>query len=110
MTSPATTSRLGSTAAPQAADGGRALPRAAQDAPDADGLAILGIAIRSLERDEGVASIRDLLHDGGPHQVVIANAHTLNCAFVDPSYREILRGAALVLRDDCPVNNLWKSV
>ena len=34
-----------------------------------------------------------------PHQIVLANAHTLNLAWDDPAYRRVLTDATLVLRD-----------
>lgn len=62
-------------------------------------MAILGVCFSPLELDQAVAHIRSLLRNGGVHQVVLANAHTMNCAYVDASYRSALQRASLVLRD-----------
>ena len=43
--------------------------------------------------------IRDMLGRPYAQQVVIANAHTLNLAYEDPTYREQLCRASLILRD-----------
>src|SRR5204862_1439557 len=42
---------------------------------------------------------RTMLESARPHHVVLANAHTVNCAYADAAYRRILQHAALVLRD-----------
>lgn len=60
---------------------------------------VLGVPFAAVDYAGGVARVRGLLTDGGTHQVVIANAHTLNLAARDPAYHAVLRGAALVLRD-----------
>jgi exopolysaccharide biosynthesis WecB/TagA/CpsF family protein len=60
---------------------------------------ILGIPFSTLDRDGAVARIRAMLRDGGRHHLAIANAHTVNCAAVDPACHAALRRAALVLRD-----------
>lgn len=72
-----------------------------RDAPPtrADRVAILGVHFSPLELDQAVASIRSMLRSRGAHQVVLANAHTMNCAYVDPLYRDALQRASLVLRD-----------
>ncbi|HSQ00664.1 MAG TPA: WecB/TagA/CpsF family glycosyltransferase [Candidatus Dormibacteraeota bacterium] len=60
---------------------------------------VLGVPFSPLDFDQAVERIRAMLRAGTPHQVVLANAHTLDCAWSDPSYGDILRSAALVLRD-----------
>lgn len=65
----------------------------------ADNVAILGVCFSPLELDQAVARIRSMVRSRGVHQVVLANAHTMNCAYVDPSYRSALQRASLVLRD-----------
>jgi len=60
---------------------------------------ILGVPFTPCSFDEGVTRIRDMVASDRPHHVVLANAHTLNLAWKEPSYRRVLRGADLVLRD-----------
>jgi len=68
------------------------------DADDAR-FAVLGVPFTLCGVGDAVDRIRDMLVSGGPHQVVIANAHTLNLATDDPAYRRLLAEADLVLRD-----------
>lgn len=60
---------------------------------------ILGIPFAPLDCEQAVAHIRALRAAGGTHHLVLANAHTVNCAWADVQYRAVLRRAALVLRD-----------
>lgn len=60
---------------------------------------IFGVPFSALSYEEARELLLGFLRDGGPHQIVIANAHTLNLACADADYRRILRGAALVLPD-----------
>jgi len=61
---------------------------------------LLGLPFASLTRDEAVARIRAMLADPARgHQVVLANAHTLNLACEDPAYLRALQSADLILRD-----------
>jgi exopolysaccharide biosynthesis WecB/TagA/CpsF family protein len=60
---------------------------------------ILGVPFSPLGFDAATERIRGMLRAGRPHHVVLANAHTLNCARDDGAYRRILQDAALVLRD-----------
>ena len=65
----------------------------------ADVVSIFGVPFSFLSYDAAVQRIREMLSSGGAHQVVIANAHTLNLAYEDSAYRRTLQQAALVLRD-----------
>lgn len=60
---------------------------------------ILGIPFSALDRDEAVDRIRQMVRGNGHHHVVLANAHTVNCAWRDPACHAALCRAALVLRD-----------
>jgi len=60
---------------------------------------VLGVQFTDLRFEEAVQWIRETLRRRGAKQVVLANAHTLNLACADRVYREVLRGAGLVLRD-----------
>ncbi len=60
---------------------------------------IFDVPFGALSYDAAVQRIRRLMSGGGVHQVVLANAHTLNQAYEDPAYRRVLQDAALVLRD-----------
>ena len=87
---------------PRAGDRSPSAPRAADpSAPSAgrDGVSILGVPFAALHFDEAVERIRAMLHSAASHQVVIANAHTLNFACTHPVYRRVLERASLVLRD-----------
>src|SRR5262249_22730583 len=59
----------------------------------------LGIPFSVLERAAALARIHAMIHDGGAHHIVLANAHTVNCACADRDYHAVLCRAALVLRD-----------
>ena len=60
---------------------------------------IFDVPIAALTYDEAEQRIRGMITSGRPHQLVLANAHTLNLAFRDPTYRKVLQDASLVLRD-----------
>jgi exopolysaccharide biosynthesis WecB/TagA/CpsF family protein len=60
---------------------------------------VLGVPFTLCGFAEAVDRIRDMIASGRPHQLVLANAHTLNLAADDPSYRRVLAEADLVLRD-----------
>ncbi len=64
---------------------------------------ILGIPFRALDEAQAVARVRAMIASRRPHHIVIANAHTVNCACADPDYRAVLCRAALVLRDGAGV-------
>jgi exopolysaccharide biosynthesis WecB/TagA/CpsF family protein len=106
MTSPTTFPRDDFEAPPIAvrlngrrARGKRPEGRDPSPAPADDGVTILGVRFTPLELDHAVERIRAMLRGGGAHHVVLANAHTMNCAAADPSYLGTLQRAALVLRD-----------
>lgn len=64
-----------------------------------DEVSILGVSFQPLPPEQAVAAIRAMIASRGTHQVVLANAHTLNMAHQDPAYRQILQQASLRLRD-----------
>lgn len=62
---------------------------------------ILGVRIANLHTIEAVAHMQKLIWMSAPHAraVYIVNAHTLNLACDDPSYRAVLNGADVVFGD-----------
>jgi N-acetylglucosaminyldiphosphoundecaprenol N-acetyl-beta-D-mannosaminyltransferase len=62
-------------------------------------LSVLGVPFTLCEFDVVVERVRDMLATGEAHQLVLANAHTLNLAYDDPAYHGVLSEADLVLRD-----------
>jgi exopolysaccharide biosynthesis WecB/TagA/CpsF family protein len=60
---------------------------------------VLGVPFWNLSFAEAVRAVRGMLDDGRTHQVVLANAQTLNLAHERPAYRRLLAEASLVLRD-----------
>jgi exopolysaccharide biosynthesis WecB/TagA/CpsF family protein len=60
---------------------------------------IMGVPIAPLDVQAALDAIEQLYEQDRPTFVAHANAHTLNSAFKDPSYKEVLRRAALVLND-----------
>jgi exopolysaccharide biosynthesis WecB/TagA/CpsF family protein len=64
---------------------------------------ILGVPIARLDADAALGEIERLYEKPGPQLVVYVNAHTLNLAHADPSYRELIRGAGIVLGDGAGV-------
>ncbi len=60
---------------------------------------VLGVPFTLCSFEEAADRIRDMIAAGVPRRVVLANAHTLNLAADDPSYRRVLADADLVLRD-----------
>lgn len=64
---------------------------------------ILGVPIACLERASALRLIQRLHGTESPSLVVYANAHTLNLAWSDPSYRDLLRRAGAVLNDGAGV-------
>jgi len=60
---------------------------------------VLGVPFWSLSFTEASRAVRELLGDGRAHQVVLANAQTVNLAYERPAYRRILTEASLILRD-----------
>ena len=62
-------------------------------------LSVLGVPFTLCEFDDAVEHVRDMIVTGEPHQLVLANAHTLNLAYDDPAYHRVVNDADLVLRD-----------
>jgi exopolysaccharide biosynthesis WecB/TagA/CpsF family protein len=69
-----------------------------EEPADRQAVRILGVPFAPLTVDEAISRARAMLQ-GGSHQIVIANAHTLNLAYLDAAYLDVLRHASLVLRD-----------
>jgi len=86
-----------STATAYAGENDTRRPAASADAPPT--VDVLGVPFAALSPDEAIARIGAMVRGGGAHQLVLANAHTLNLAAADPAYRDVLRAASLVLRD-----------
>jgi exopolysaccharide biosynthesis WecB/TagA/CpsF family protein len=66
-------------------------------------LEILGVPIARLDVDAALDEIERLYEKPEPQLVAYANAHTLNLAHSDRSYRDLLRGAGIVLGDGAGV-------
>ncbi|HEY7875337.1 MAG TPA: WecB/TagA/CpsF family glycosyltransferase [Actinomycetota bacterium] len=64
---------------------------------------ILGVPIARLDVATALDEVERLYEMPGPQIVAYANAHTLNLAYGDPSYRELLRDAGIVLGDGAGV-------
>jgi exopolysaccharide biosynthesis WecB/TagA/CpsF family protein len=60
---------------------------------------IFGVPFGDLTYAEALDRVQAMVLSRESHQIVIANAHTLNLAWVDLGYRRLLQRAALVLRD-----------
>lgn len=60
---------------------------------------VLGVPMARLDARAALDAIERLYERDRPAFVAHANAHTLNSAFEDPSYKEVLRRANLVLND-----------
>jgi N-acetylglucosaminyldiphosphoundecaprenol N-acetyl-beta-D-mannosaminyltransferase len=73
-------------------------PRAAHP----DTLPVLGVPVSDLSMDDAIAYLEQILMRrprSTSHAVFFVNAHTLNLACEDPSFREVLRGAHRVFGD-----------
>lgn len=73
-------------------------PRAAHP----DTLSVLGVPVSDLSMDDAIAYLEQILvrqPRSAPHAVFFVNAHTLNLACEDPSFREVLRGAHRIFGD-----------
>lgn len=66
---------------------------------DATSVRIFGIDVARSNSEEALATIGALVAKGGPALVAYANANTMNVAWEDPEYGEVLRGADIVLND-----------
>lgn len=60
---------------------------------------ILGVPVVKATPERALAEVESLADERAPAHVVYVNAHTLNLAHTDASYREVLRRAAIVLND-----------
>lgn len=61
---------------------------------------ILGVPIARVEADDALAAVERAANASAPAIVAYANAHTLNVACGDPSYRHLLRTRVAVLLND----------
>lgn len=77
--------------------------QAPPSAPRTQLVPILEVPFARLAPMDVVARVREMLAARRPHHLVLANAHTLNCAAEDPAYRAVLQRADLVLRDGAGV-------
>jgi N-acetylglucosaminyldiphosphoundecaprenol N-acetyl-beta-D-mannosaminyltransferase len=64
-------------------------------------LSVLGVHIDNVTRREAIERIEEAIHRGKqrPISFFFVNAHTLNLAASDPSYREVLNGGDFVFAD-----------
>jgi exopolysaccharide biosynthesis WecB/TagA/CpsF family protein len=60
---------------------------------------ILGVPFARLDPEAALAHVERLYDDDAPAVIAHANVHTVNLAVEDPSYRDVLRRANLVLND-----------
>ena len=60
---------------------------------------ILGVGIARLSAEQALGEVEKLFASGRPAFIAHTNAHTLNLAYEDPGYKEVLRRADLVLND-----------
>ncbi len=65
---------------------------------------ILGVPLAGIGPKVALTQIERLCAEATPALIAYANAHTLNLAARDPFYREVLRGAALILNDGAGVS------
>jgi exopolysaccharide biosynthesis WecB/TagA/CpsF family protein len=80
-----------------------AAEHATPSTPDEERFPLLGVPFTLCAFADAADRIRGMIASGRSHQVVLANAHTLNLAADDPSYRRIVADADLVLRDGAGV-------
>jgi N-acetylglucosaminyldiphosphoundecaprenol N-acetyl-beta-D-mannosaminyltransferase len=67
-----------------------------------DTLSVLGVPVSDLSMDDAIAYLERILVNqprSAPHAVFFVNAHTLNLACEDPSFREVLCSAHRVFGD-----------
>lgn len=71
------------------------------DVADDRRVSVLGVEIANVTRGRAIGLLDEMIrgHDGLARTVFIVNAHTLNLAASEPSYREVLRAADLVFGD-----------
>ena len=60
---------------------------------------IFGVRITDITFDEALARMAEMLETDGTNVLYYVNAHTLNCAASDPSYRDVLNTADVVFGD-----------
>ncbi len=77
----------------------QALIREGQRPAPGDAVTLLGVRFDRLTREEALGALVSALGRGKAWKVYIVNAHTLNLAWVDPSFRQILNEADLLLND-----------
>jgi exopolysaccharide biosynthesis WecB/TagA/CpsF family protein len=66
---------------------------------DVDVIRILGVDVARLTRDEALPQIEHAHDSDGPALIAYANAHSLNCAYIDSTYMKVLQEAYLLLGD-----------
>jgi N-acetylglucosaminyldiphosphoundecaprenol N-acetyl-beta-D-mannosaminyltransferase len=62
-------------------------------------VALLGVPLTPCTLTQGIGLIEEIIARRDPTLVTLANAHTLNHAYQDKAYKEVLKDAAVVLRD-----------
>lgn len=62
-------------------------------------VSIFSVPISVCTLIEGIGFIEEMIDNGMPQLVVLANVHTLNLAYEQSEYRKVLMEAGLVLRD-----------
>ncbi len=60
---------------------------------------VLGLPVTKLGPGDALQQIARIYEQEAPAVVAYANAHTLNLAWTDPSYRDVLHRASIVLND-----------
>lgn len=65
---------------------------------------IFGIRITVCTLVKGISLIEEMIQNKRPQLVILANAHTLNLAFEQDSFKKLLTEAGLVLRDGAGVS------
>jgi N-acetylglucosaminyldiphosphoundecaprenol N-acetyl-beta-D-mannosaminyltransferase len=81
-----------------------ALSQARQRRRLGDEVTLLGVRFDHLTREEAHAALTSALGRGEAWKVYIVNAHTINLAWKDPSFRQILNEADLLLNDGSGIN------
>lgn len=65
---------------------------------------ILNVPVKLCTFHQGVNLFQEIIAQNRPQMAVLANAHTLNLAYENTEYREVLNNAAVVLRDGTGVS------
>lgn len=60
---------------------------------------VLGVKVGVFSSQVALERVKGFLAKGGSHRLFFVNAHTLNLAYEDPEYRDVLNSAELVLND-----------